>query len=81
MDSSSEMTLRHEELSTKLEIFWREAEFYIDWNDGITESRESSCRHSGRIYGWIDFSCARKYQAVRNIPISEGWIPRKDLKN
>ena len=76
------MTLCYEELSTKLEISSEKLNFTLTGMTGSQKSRESRCRHNGRIYGWIDFSCARKFRSVRNVPISEGCIPRReDLEN
>ena len=82
MDSGSEVTLCHEELSTKLEICGEKLNFTLT---GMTGSQKVESQVVDIVVESMDGSTSvalENIRTVRNILISEGCIPRReDLEN
>ena len=82
MDTGSEVTLCHEELSTKLEICGEKLNFTLT---GMTESQKVESQVVDIVVESMDGSTSvalENIRTVKNIPILEGCIPRReDLEN
>ena len=82
MDSGSEVTLCHEELSTQLEICGEKLNFTLT---GMTGSQKVKSQVVDIVVESMDGSTSVALENIRtvsDIPISEGCIPRKeDLEN